>query len=137
MSLYYPAIILSQNEAIRLFKQPVRFDSNGYMQDTNMTLQKKIEDVYGQVVMFVSETTQKDVIIFFNEDSTVRTNPLNKKRLAVIHGDTDYIISTLKTMISHHPSEKPETIINSYAFQCDMTDKLAIREWTKKTYNCV
>ena len=137
MSLYYPAIILSQNEAIRLFKQPVRFDSNGYMQDTNMTLQKKIEDVYGQVVMFVSETTQKDVIIFFNEDSTVRTNPLNKKRLAVIHGDADYIISTLKTMISHHPSEKPETIINSYAFQCDMTDKLEIREWTKKTYNCV
>ena len=137
MSLYYPSIILPHDEAAKKFNCNISFDKNGYMKDNNLHIQKRMEDIYGQVIIFVTESTQHEIIIFFEPTSVVQTNIANGKRLAVIQGDADYIISTIKTMIARHPNEKPEVIISSYAFQCNMNDKLAIREWTKKTYNCI
>lgn len=137
MSLYYPSIILSHDEAVKKFNCNISFDKNGYMKDNNLRIQKRMEDVYGQVIMFVTESIQHEIIIFLEPTSVVQTNSVNGKRLAVIQGDADYIISTIETMIARHPNEKPEVIISSYAFQCNMNDKLTIREWTKKTYNCI
>ena len=89
MVYLYPAIIANKAD----FKElniDVKF-KDGFIIDNDLSIQKKLEDNYGVPIVSIQESTRDNIIILYNPNGFVETNPLTKTRMAVIKGSLEQL----------------------------------------------
>ena len=128
MMYFYPAIILDKNE-----QEALSF-LNGYIIDNDLSIQKRLEDQYKVPIVSIQESTRDTVIILYDPNGFVDTNPLTKTRMAVLIGDFDYLQSEILYMVSQRPDIQPKILIDNYIFQCTPKDLLRLKTWIKSTF---
>lgn len=105
MTYLYPAIILDKDE-LKALSIDIKF-KNGYIIDNDLSIQKQLEDNYKVPIVSIQESTRDNIIILYDPNGFVETNPLTKKRLAVLIGEKDYLKSEISYMVSQRPEIKP------------------------------
>lgn len=134
MALHFPSILLPQAEAQQLANAKLAFNSNGYLIDPNLSIQKTLEDIFERPILLIQKTSMGQIIILTDPYGLVQNNPVTHRRLAILSGDVSYITSTLQLMVQFHPDVKPHIVIESYAFQCSPIEKMNIRTWIQENY---
>lgn len=132
MMYFYPAIILDKNEQ-EVLSFPILFQ-NGYLVDNDLSIQKRLEDQYKVPIVSIQESTRDTIIILYDPNGFVDTNPLTKTRMAVLIGDFDYLQSEILYMVSQRPDIQPKILIDNYIFQCTPKDLLRLKTWIKSTF---
>ena len=133
MTYLYPAIILDKDE-LKALSIDIKF-KNGYIIDNDLSIQKQLEDNYKVPIVSIQESTRDNIIILYDPNGFVETNPLTKKRLAVLIGDLDYLKSEIAYMVSQRPDIKPSILIDNYILQCNPKEILELKKWIKSNFN--
>lgn len=133
MTYLYPAIILDKDE-LKALSIDIKF-KNGYIIDNDLSIQKQLEDNYKVPIVSIQESTRNNIIILYDPNGFVETNPLTKKRLAVLIGDLDYLKSEISYMVSQRPDIKPSILIENYILQSNPKDTLELKKWIKSNFN--
>lgn len=133
MTYLYPAIILDKDE-LQSLSIDIKF-KDGYIIDNDLSIQKQLEDNYKVPIVSIQESTRDNIIILYDPNGFVETNPLTKKRLAVLIGDLEYLKSEISYMVSQRPDIKPSILIENYILQCSPKDTLEIKKWIRSNFN--
>lgn len=133
MTYLYPAIILDKDE-LQSLSINIAF-KDGYIIDNDLSIQKQLEDNYKVPIVSIQESTRNNIIILYDPNGFVETNPLTKKRLAVLIGDIEYLKSEISYMVSQRPNIKPSILIENYILQCNPKDILELKKWIKSNFN--
>lgn len=133
MTYLYPTIILDKDE-LKALSITIAF-KDGYIIDNDLSIQKQLEDNYKVPIVSIQESTRDNIIILYDPNGFVETNPLTKKRLAVLIGDLDYLKSEISYMVSQRPEIKPSILIENYILQSNPKDTLELKKWIKSNFN--
>lgn len=133
MTYLYPAIILDKDE-LNALSIDIKF-KDGYIIDNDLSIQKQLEDNYKVPIVSIQESTRDNIIILYDPNGFVETNPLTKKRLAVLIGEKEYLKSEISYMVSQRPDIKPSILIENYILQCNPKDILELKKWIKSNFN--
>ena len=133
MTYLYPAIILDKDE-LQSLSIDIKF-KDGYIIDNDLSIQKQLEDNYKVPIVSIQKSTRDNIIILYDPNGFVETNPLTKKRLAVLIGDLEYLKSEISYMVSQRPDIKPSILIENYILQCNPKDTLELKKWIKSNFD--
>lgn len=133
MVYLYPAIIANKTDFEEL-NIDVEF-KDGFIIDDDLSVQKKLEDNYGVPIVSIQESTRGNIIILYNPNGFVETNPLTKTRMAVIKGSLEQLKSEFAYMVSQRPDIKPSLLLDNYTPQTSPRDLLELKKWLKKEFD--
>lgn len=131
MYKYYICIIMNKDAIAEITGKELVFDE-GHVRDPE--IYRKLEDYLGQPVVFLRESTViEDEILIMCADGVVQTNPITKKRTAIIKGTLEDLKVIMADVIKER-DEKPKTTFHGYGFGCIMPEQLALRDWFTENY---